>query len=172
MTIAELGALGEFIGAFLLFASLIYVGIQIRQSNRTDRMNAMISFENQYRDTVAFFASSPEVTEIMAKGVVDWAGLDQADKHLVGPRLYALYRHAEIAFDQHNKGLLDWEEVDRTMKVIGVYQLETGVQQWFASAGKHLLGAEFHAFVEDYTAELYGTGLTKADLWQEPESAV
>ena len=172
MTIAELGALGEFVGAFLLFASLIYVGIQIRQSNKTDRMNAMISFENQYRDTVAFFAGSPEVAEIVAKGMVDWAGLGEAEKHLVGPRLYALYRHAEIAFDQHKRGLLDWEEVDRTMKVIGVYHLEPGVQQWFTSGGKLLLSAEFHAFVEGYTAELYGTGFTKAAVWQEPESAV
>ena len=37
MTIFELGALGEFIGAILLFVSLIYVGLQIKQ-NRADKL--------------------------------------------------------------------------------------------------------------------------------------
>ena len=32
MTIFELGAVGEFVGAILLFLSLIYVGVQIKQN--------------------------------------------------------------------------------------------------------------------------------------------
>ncbi len=37
MTIFELGALGEFAGAILLFGSLIYVGLQIRQNTNATR---------------------------------------------------------------------------------------------------------------------------------------
>ncbi len=33
----ELGALGEFIGAFGVIASLVYVGLQIRQNTRAVR---------------------------------------------------------------------------------------------------------------------------------------
>ncbi len=40
MTIFELGAIGEFTGAILLFLSLIYVGIQIGQNTRAIRNQA------------------------------------------------------------------------------------------------------------------------------------
>ena len=34
LTIAELGALGEFIGSILVFATLIYLVIQVRQNTK------------------------------------------------------------------------------------------------------------------------------------------
>jgi hypothetical protein len=148
MTITELGSLGEFIGAFLLFASLIYVGIQIRQSNQTDKLNARIAFEDQYRNTVAFFAPSREIADVMAKGLDDPSTLTQSEVHLFGPRLYALYRHAEIAFDQYNKQLLDEQFLDRTMKVLEIYHHDPGAQWWFYRHGKAMLSSEFHEYVE------------------------
>ena len=93
MTITELGSLGEFIGAFLLFGSLIYVGIQIRQSNQTDRLNAAISFEDQYKNTVAFFSSSKDIADVMARGLEDLSSLTEAELHLFGPRMYLSLIH-------------------------------------------------------------------------------
>ena len=148
MSITELGSLGEFIGAFLLFASLVYVGIQIRQSNQTDKMNARIAFEDQYRNTVAFFASTHEIADVVAKGLEDPSALTPSEAHLFGPRLYALYRHAEIAFDQYNKQLLDEQFLDRTMKVLEIYHYEPGAQWWFYNHGKAMLSSEFHEYVE------------------------
>lgn len=147
MTITELGALGEFVGAFLLFGSLVYVGIQIRQSNQTDRLNAAISFEDQYRNTVAFFSSSKEIADVMARGLEDMSTLTDAELHLFGPRMYALYRHVEIAHDQHEKNLLDKEVLNRSMKVLGVYHRSPGAQSWFDGHGKLMLSETFYHYV-------------------------
>ncbi len=149
MTITELGALGEFIGAFLLFASLVYVGIQIRQSNLTDRLNAATAFEDQYRSTVAFFSSSRDIAEVMARGLEDMSSLTDTELHLFGPRMYALYRHAEIAHDQHHKNLLGKEVLDRTMKVLDIYHGSLGAQSWFYSHGKLMLNEDFFVYANN-----------------------
>ena len=41
MTIMELGALGEFVGAFAVVATLIYLAVQIRQNTQHVHMQLM-----------------------------------------------------------------------------------------------------------------------------------
>jgi len=47
MTVFELGAVGEFVGAILLFVSLIYVGVQVRQNTKTSRTESRRSSVDQ-----------------------------------------------------------------------------------------------------------------------------
>jgi hypothetical protein len=148
VTIFELGALGEFIGAMLLFASLVYVGIQIRQSNKTDRLNATIAFENQYRENVALWASSTDVAAIMAKGVEGKDELEVAEVHMFGPRMYALYRLGETAYEQSRQNLLDESALIKTLGIIAIYHHSKGAQAWYESHGRLMLSLEFCTFLD------------------------
>lgn len=49
MTIFELGALGEFLGAILLFGSLIFVGLQIRQNTIATKTESWLGITRDYR---------------------------------------------------------------------------------------------------------------------------
>ncbi len=148
MTIAELGSVGEFIGAILLFISLIYLGIQIRQGNKAERLNATVAFEDQYRQNLQLWASSDEISHVMAKGLADMSSLTNSEIHLFGPRMYSLYRHAETAFQQHKKRLLDDDVLSRTMRVISLYHDEPGAQVWYAGHGQYMLTKEFCSFLD------------------------
>ena len=51
MDIMELGAIGELVGGVAVIGSLLYVGLQVRQSNQLNRAESVRSF---VRDHVAF----------------------------------------------------------------------------------------------------------------------
>ncbi len=54
MSIMELGAIGEFIAAFAVVASLIYVGLQVRQNTRAINGNALAQVASeQQRNLIA-----------------------------------------------------------------------------------------------------------------------
>ena len=54
MSIMELGAIGEFIAAFAVVASLIYVGLQVRQNTGAINGNALAQvWSEQQRNLIA-----------------------------------------------------------------------------------------------------------------------
>ena len=48
MSIMELGALGEFVAAFGVIASLIYVGFQVRQNTKATNGNAIAQVASRF----------------------------------------------------------------------------------------------------------------------------
>lgn len=50
MSIVELGALGEFVGALGVVASLIYVGVQVRQNTRVVRSEMRLGLAEAMAD--------------------------------------------------------------------------------------------------------------------------
>ena len=77
MTIFELGALGEFAGAILLFASLVYVGLQIRQNTAATRAQIFQSRTDAFQNYAIYVSNTPEFYEIMRKlGALDNPGGD------------------------------------------------------------------------------------------------
>ena len=67
MTIFELGALGEFAGAMLLFLSLIYVGVQIRQNTNATKAQMYQSRLDSIQEAQLTIAASGELAEIVTK---------------------------------------------------------------------------------------------------------
>ncbi len=67
MTIFELGALGEFAGAMLLFASIIYVGIQIRQNTAATKGQMYQARLDSIQQAQLTIAASSELSAIMMK---------------------------------------------------------------------------------------------------------
>jgi hypothetical protein len=63
MSISELGALGEFIGALLLFVSLIYVAIQLRQNTKALRAESQRSSIDQFTNIDLVIMGNPELRE-------------------------------------------------------------------------------------------------------------
>ena len=95
MSIIELGALGEFIGAVLLFGSLVFVGLQIRQNTKSIRAST-------YREAISDFAygieelnHDPELTQIWFDGMRDFESLSREDKQRLAIYCTAILRRYE-----------------------------------------------------------------------------
>ncbi len=50
MNIMELGAIGELVGGVAVIASLIYLSLQIRQSNATDNLSATLGLQSSFNE--------------------------------------------------------------------------------------------------------------------------
>ena len=63
MDIMELGAIGEFVGGIVVIGSLIFVGLQVRQSNRLAQAEAVRSYIREYSQNVLTPLAEPAMAE-------------------------------------------------------------------------------------------------------------
>ncbi len=93
MTIMELGALGEFLGSFLVLVTLVYLAVQIRQGIAHARFTTTHAIIGTGHSMWVAVARSPELAAVMTK-------LENGEP-LVGPepaQAYAFATHLMIFY--------------------------------------------------------------------------
>ena len=81
MTLNQIYNASQILAAIAVVASLIFVGLQLRQSDRTQRANSLQSVLDGYRDrTFLPGINSGEVMSIWARGLTSLNLLDANDK--------------------------------------------------------------------------------------------
>jgi hypothetical protein len=83
MTIFELGAIGEFIGAIAVVATLVYLAVQIKQNTQATRAQIHQARSDQAQEYFFQLAGSRDILELFTKldtdGNLDPSKLDQLD---------------------------------------------------------------------------------------------
>ena len=85
-----IGAIGEFVGGVIVLFSLVYFGLQLRQSNRHAAANAHIAWIEGWNRRLNDLVSDEHVQEAIREGLNDFNNLDkskQAIFHMVLVRL-------------------------------------------------------------------------------------
>ena len=116
MTIFELGALGEFAGAILLFISVIYVGMQIKQNTNATRAQIHQSRSDQAQQFFLHISGSDQLMELSAKFSIE-SSLDPSVLDTFPPLELHRYRILQTSnkqridnmFYQYEHGFLDEE---------------------------------------------------------------
>jgi hypothetical protein len=67
MNLQDLGAIGEFVGALLVFISLIYVGLQIRQTGNVIRIESHSAYAGSARELYLAIAEHPHLARLVAE---------------------------------------------------------------------------------------------------------
>ena len=65
MTIMELGALGEFLAAFAVLVTLIYLATQVSQTKRIVKLQASQNLNEMFNHSVSLIATSPTLAALM-----------------------------------------------------------------------------------------------------------
>jgi hypothetical protein len=108
-----LGNIGEFVGAILLFVSLIYIGVQIRQNTRATAAEVYQSRALGAQDYFLHQAADPELADIFLR--IEQEGADEIDKLTDNQRRrYTAWHLAGLArldnsYYQFTHGFLDPE---------------------------------------------------------------
>ena len=111
-----LGNIGEFVGAILLFVSLIYIGIQIRQNTRATAAEVYQSRALGAQDYFLHQAADPELADIFLR--IEEGGTDEINKLTDNQRRrYTAWHLAGLArldnsYYQFIHGFLDPEYYD------------------------------------------------------------
>jgi hypothetical protein len=137
MTLMELGALGEFVGAIAVVITLVYLAVQIRQSNQAMRENRRLALAQTYQmradalqEMLVRASESEHIAPIISKltGLgypENVASLDQLTPIERGRfRLWQIAQqtHWDNLFFQYQQGYLD-EEYFRDSFLVRVQRL-------------------------------------------------
>lgn len=144
-----LGNLGDFIGAIVIVATLIYLALQVRQN--TNALDA------QTRQSL-LSAGQTGLLAMMENPDIMLAGMKTepltAQEHIrLGFWLAATMRAREFAWLQYQKGVID--EVQWHTETLATQNLllAPASRAWWESVGRRIFSAEFARFVDDLIRE-------------------
>ncbi len=147
MGILELGAIGELIGGVAVVASLVYVGLQIRQNTRDTRASNFHAITDSFNAINLQMAGNPELARIFEMGNRDLGSLSAQERVQYGFMFLAPFRVHETIFYQSRSGAGEeelWLAEQKTMKAL---LSEPGARRWWKENPLSLT-PEFREFVE------------------------
>jgi hypothetical protein len=131
VTLEQWAQLGEMIGGFAVVGSLIYVGIQIRTSNRVNRANARHQISEFVLQISMFRAQHADrFAEIQEK-----AELSQGDEEFRWWWHMMLTLHAETYYHQYVLGLMDEGHWAGYSRYIEGHSTSPGFPEFWADVG-------------------------------------
>ena len=146
MTLSELGAIGELVGGLAVIISLVYVGLQIRQSADASRAATAQAFAKQYSDLNQMIAD-PQLSDIFTRGLGGTATLSIAERASFASILSSITRTLESFYFQKTKGDLDPRLFEGWIVQYLDLHANAGVQEYWLMR-KHQFSNEFTEFIE------------------------
>ena len=155
MDIMELGAIGELVGGVAVVASLVYIGVQIRQNTAATRAGTALEASRLYSDFHATVNQTPDLAGIYGRGTADFSALNEDERArflwLTSHSLYiieGLFRQFELGFLERET----WEPFEQLAS--GVIGTEAGALWWNASMSLH--SKRFRKHIESVARQRVG----------------
>ena len=125
-----IGAIGEIVGALAVVTSLIYLAVQIRQSNNLARANAHENATVHWREV-----SSPllqrEFAELYIQGRDNFLNMDEPDQIRFWIMFSNLLFEFETVLEKQNRGFIDESFVKPYEDYFRELMKSPGIQQYF-----------------------------------------
>ena len=152
MSIMELGALGEFVGAIAVVATLVYLAVQIRQTNKIQKTLTRQNYTDSAQRRIELVLKYPEIRDGTLKLI---QGGELQDDELLLMRSAARYRLRgyENDFYQYRNGLLDEDEFVTIRREIGLAFNSGGFQKEDWAANRGTMTPQFAAEVDRIIAQ-------------------
>ena len=108
MTIAELGAIGEFIGSITVIVTLIFLTLQLRQNTLAVRASMSADLTNQFIANAHSIANDPAMADLFAKAASGhYEDLSDGEKVMMMFWSMGSLKAGEFAHYQWSRGNLD-----------------------------------------------------------------
>ena len=151
MSLQDWGAIGELIGGVAIIVSLLYVGLQIRQSTNASRAATNQSFSAQYSDLILQI-TKPELRDIFWRGIAGLNNLKESEKAAFMALMASIMRTYETFYFERVEGRFDSRMWNGYMaQMFDLYNNE-GVREYWAIR-KHQFADEFQSYLESHSAK-------------------
>jgi hypothetical protein len=143
MDIETVAKVAEIIGGIAILVSLIYVGYQIRQSNRIARVESIRVMQSMA------FMDNFDMADI-GRAFNGFDSLDYSAKWEFHVYFLNLWGHWQVIFDSYHLGLISEADLSSWLRVMaGIFRTE-GAQQYFAHSGSNYLMQHSLQHIKDY----------------------
>ena len=120
-----LGNYGEFVGAIAVVATLVYLTVQIRMSNKTQRAQTHQQIADARNQNLKLFLQHPELDDAVSR-VYAGQELSSMDKRLLRHFSVIVARHHENELYQHSVGMVDDHEIEIQRKIMLLPHIQLG----------------------------------------------
>ena len=130
MTISELGAIGDLIGSIAVFASLIYLALEVRQNTSQQKREETVSIQHGQNSVIAHMLD-PRIVRayaIAADGDVAASASDRATAILW---VIQYLNHFQIVCDLYDAGSLETERFDLWKGFAVSIVASKGIRSWW-----------------------------------------
>jgi len=107
ITLEQFYYIAEIAASAAVFASLIYLAIQIRQNTNTVKSNSAQNCSHDYQEVLGHLITNADMADIHLRGMKDVACLSPAEKHRFYLYLNKSYRVYDNAYYHYSQGSLD-----------------------------------------------------------------
>jgi hypothetical protein len=107
ITLTDLGNLGEFVGAIAVVASLIYVGIQLRQNTAAIKITTAQAFTDTWNGYISTLNLAPDLGDIFFRGLKGTSQLKEGEVVQFYAFLSQAFTTYQSFFIQRQKGVVD-----------------------------------------------------------------
>jgi len=144
LTIAELGALGEFIGSILTLITLVYVAMQIRQNTAQQRREELVSIQHG-QNSVVRQLQDPRVMGAYVRTAADRHPTVE-DRGTALAWVLQYLNHFEVVQDIHRNSALDEQQYQLWAGFAVAIVAPAGVRRWWDEENGRL---GFHSEVRE-----------------------
>ena len=153
--------LAEILSAIAVVMSLVFVGLEVRESARQTAMNTQSIQVSAYQQLIGQINAlnlsaiqSPEVAEMfsMLEPGPRYDSLSAAERveiYTSDALLFLLFRHGDMAFYQYELGMLPEERLDSAMRPL-TCRLTSPVVLDFWAATKENFSSGYRGYVDDH----------------------
>ena len=132
MTLAEVSQISQTLGSAAVVASLIFVGVQIRQNTKTTRAASHHAVSEALNQVNLLWARNSEVTRIWLAGMSDRGALTPEDRWRFDSIVRAYLHVCETMYMQAELGAGDAGIVVAEESGIKTVFASGGVKEWWA----------------------------------------
>lgn len=132
MTLEELSYLSQIIGVAAIFASLVFVGLQIRQNTLATRAASHNSVSNALNDINRIFAENADLTKVWLAGMADRKALTPEERWRFDSTMRAYMHVVETMYIQVSLGAGDKSVLLAEEEGVRVAFASPGMRDWWA----------------------------------------
>lgn len=147
MTLEELAYVSQIVGVVAVLASLIFVGLQIRQNTKAIKATSHHAITDSFNAINNLIVSDPKVARLWRLGMAGTEGLEEDERTSANFMLLAYMRIFETLHYQFSNGTLDKKLFDAELKTLKWSITQPGFLAWWP-VNPISLSDEFRAFIE------------------------
>ena len=160
MSLSDLAAIGSFVSGFAVLASLIFVGVQLRQNTRAVRAASSQAHAINFQQILTPLIETADVARIWRLGLGNIDSLTDDERVRFVVLVGGVFRFFEASRLQWRHGQLDsehWQNIDANVRD---FSTQPGVREYWALR-RHWASGEFRTWYESLpqttaTRDLYG----------------
>lgn len=163
MTLEQLSLIAQILSVLLIPASLVFVGMQMRQTHAIERANAQRHVLSQWQEWVKSIAGDARMFEDVRDCLHDYLGQDEFKRHRFFAWAFESLWIAEQTLYQWEEGLISEKPFVGSINAVLAIIMTPGGQQWWVDAQK-LVGGDIRDFLAN---RLAGNGASLPPQWHE-----